>query len=350
MKAYGLPSAAPAGGGSLIGAIAGRAGANQPFYAAAPKQLQSFADFKAGGNYVGATTGSAAETAWNQKSANTNAMRDYLNSAGVPKMVTNFMGNTSAKAKENFMLKAGLYGTYRDPTFGGATGKIDSLLAGAGGMFGLDATQNNEMRSRQVANLGLLEAAANGTGGPSAAELQLKKSADTNAAAGYSQAASMRGMGNPAAMRMAAYQAAGARQDAAGQAAVLRAQEQAQARQLYTSAMEGVRGQDQNWAQLGLSAQQARASYTTSLLGLQQGYAGMNQQDELARLGMLTQYKTAQDQLAAAQKKGGGKNLAKIIGGGLMAAAGTVGAFFTGGATAPVAAAGVNMAVDGFRG
>lgn len=122
---------------------------------------------------------------------------------------------------------------------------------------------------------------------PSVAEQQFAQSLDQLRAQQASQAASQ-GAYNPAAQRAAAYNAAQIGQQGAGQAALLRAGEQASAEQLFANALSQARAQDVSqqlgYEQIGLGreqgASQARQAYDEALL---RKYLGQIGQAEAAR-------------------------------------------------------------------
>lgn len=140
-----------------------------------------------------------------------------------------------------------------------------------GGQMYLGGLAEQGTRSQQQTNLGTLQAAAAGDA-PSAAQAQLRQGLDASIRAQMSLANSGRGAGADAmqAQRMAASQGARMQLAAQGQSAMLRAQEQAQARGMYTDALGQQRGQDQQ-----------RNAY---FLQQAMGQAGMNQQMALANM------------------------------------------------------------------
>lgn len=87
--------------------------------------------------------------------------------------------------------------------------------------------------------------------GDSLAQLQLQKGTDANIAQQMSMAQSMRGAGGPAAQRQAMMNAANAQQGMAGDAAMLRLQEQMQARAALAGLAGQARGQDMG--QMGMN-------------------------------------------------------------------------------------------------
>lgn len=90
----------------------------------------------------------------------------------------------------------------------------------------IKALQDSAIMTGNLAFLEALRKQALGQGGPSAAQAQLQQATDKNIAAMQAQAIAQRGQFNPALMRAITQQSATARQEAAGQSAALRAQEQ----------------------------------------------------------------------------------------------------------------------------
>lgn len=130
----------------------------------------------------------------------------------------------------------------------------------------------DQQRARQNALLDQLMAASNGQG-PSAAQQQLKMGADRNMANALAMAAAA---GTPGAQRQAAFQRAAITQDAAGQAAILRAQEINDARGLLGQVAQGARAQD-----IGLATDQANLAQQAQLT-----QASLDQQTRAAQAGL----------------------------------------------------------------
>lgn len=162
---------------------------------------------------------------------------------------------------------------YRSVIGAGQQGAI-----GAGG-FATDA------RAQQASLADAILARARGEGGPSLAELQLRQATDRNAAQAAGAIGSIRGMNPGAAARLILNQQAGMNQQAAGQAALLRAQEQQSAQALGAQALGGMRGQD--LGQMG-----AYGALFGQAGGLQQGLTGA----DLERQRMNAQMALAQQQ------------------------------------------------------
>jgi hypothetical protein len=110
----------------------------------------------------------------------------------------------------------------------------------------VDPTQIDPLRQQQGDAIRQIAAAAAGQT-PSPAELQAKQQAERAASQQFGQAAALRGgMSSGGALRQASQGAAQVLGDVANQGAVLRAGEQANARQQLVGALAGVRGQEQD--------------------------------------------------------------------------------------------------------
>lgn len=159
----------------------------------------------------------------------------------------------------------------------------------------LDGTQQGAMREAQAGLVSDLQAASRGEG-PSAAQEQLTRGVDANLAATVAAANTARGMGGAGATRDLLATQAATRQEGAGQAATLRAQEIAEARGHLAAVSGQARAQDLQLAeqnavfeqQANLANQQAELNaraqaddYMRSLLAL--GHDMQNAQ-RLARI------------------------------------------------------------------
>ncbi len=120
-----------------------------------------------------------------------------------------------------------------------------------------------------------LQGRADGTAGPSLAELQLTGATDRNAAQAASLVASQRGLNPGAGARMALNAQTDANQAAVGQAAILRAQEQQGAQALLAQTLSGQRGQDLQTSQQGAGL----FATGSSLAGTLRGQDLQNQQE-----------------------------------------------------------------------
>jgi hypothetical protein len=166
-----------------------------------------------------------------------------------------------------------------------------------------DARAGDAMQARgqQQQALGLLSGAAQGTA-PSVAQQQLQQGMDAGLRQQAAMAASARGGGGGQLMaqREAAMQGAQLQQQTAGNAAMLRAQEMAQARGQFADMTSGIRAGDQTAQQLAQQQAQAQAGLyqqgqiAGGQLGLQAGMAnqmaglqmtGLDDTQTLAHLG-----------------------------------------------------------------
>jgi hypothetical protein len=156
-----------------------------------------------------------------------------------------------------------------------------------------DAQAANAMaaRGQQQQALGLLSGAAQGTA-PSVAQQQLQQGMDAGLRQQAAMAASARGGGGGQLMaqRDAAMQGAQLQQQTAGNAAMLRAQEMAQARGQFADMTSGIRAGDQSSQQLAMQQAQAQAGLTQqAMLANQQAGLGAgiaNQQAGVQMAGL----------------------------------------------------------------
>lgn len=138
----------------------------------------------------------------------------------------------------------------------------------------IDTAAQNETRAQQMRLLGGLVDAAEGRG-PSVAQQQMMQATDRNVRGAVAAANTARGMGGGAAARQVAMTQGQVGQQAASDAAQLRAQEIAQARGQAFQAATGARGQD-----VALASEQAGLQQQTNLANLssEQGQRALNQQ------------------------------------------------------------------------
>lgn len=141
----------------------------------------------------------------------------------------------------------------------------------------IDQTNANQIRQQQLAALGGLQAAANGTT-PSAAALQAEQARQANVANQFGMAAAFRGRSPGAAQAQASRGAAMINAQASASGAAQRAAEQAQARNALVAALGGVRQQDTgvatDQAQLQLAQQGQDQDWRKALLGGQVASTG----------------------------------------------------------------------------
>lgn len=127
----------------------------------------------------------------------------------------------------------------------------------------LDQSQSNEWRASQTRLADLLTNQAQGWGVPTAAQGQLQRATDSNIAQAMALGASQRGAGHGGALRAIANQTAGIQQQAAGDSAQLRLQEQQGAQNQLGQLLTGARGQD--LSQAGMAQQGAMANQSASM-------------------------------------------------------------------------------------
>lgn len=158
------------------------------------------------------------------------------------------------------------------PGYTGFQQYLGNELSGAGSRAApqLDPSQQGQFRQGQMDLAGALAAQANGLG-PSVAQSQLNQSTDRNLGQALAMAQAA-GPNNAGAVRNVAYQRGDISQQAAGDAATLRLQEQMQARNQLGQVLAGARGQD-----LGLAGDNAQ---------LQAGQNSLNDQAVRAYLSM----------------------------------------------------------------
>lgn len=149
----------------------------------------------------------------------------------------------------------------------------------------IDQSGSNQWRQRQNGLADALQAQMEGRGGPSLAEMQMQKGLNQSLANANSQAASMRGVSPAMAMRLTQNNAATQSQDLVNNSGMLRAQEQAQARDQYGNLATSARGQDSDLAKSQAELQQqARANNQAS----EMNQRGMNDnQDRFYREGQM---------------------------------------------------------------
>jgi endosialidase-like protein len=152
------------------------------------------------------------------------------------------------------------------------------------GQLGAIGAQGDQTRGQQSALAGLLMQQAQGQG-PSVAEMHMRRGLDSAIASQRAQAASARGVSPGLAQRMAAQGIAGMQQQAVGDSAMLRANEQMAARNGLGGLLAGMRGQDQAGAQfLGQGLMQnAGMQQGANLANLQAALQSQGQKDQMAQ-------------------------------------------------------------------
>ena len=152
-----------------------------------------------------------------------------------------------------------------------------------------------QFRNQQRNLVDSLLATANGTGGPSAAELQLKRGTENNLASALAMASSARGPGQGAALREISSQRGAATTAANADAALLRAQETTAAQGLAGTVVAGARGQD-----VALASEQAGLVQGARQANLQAGLQFSAQNDAAIQHYLSLGLSAGQAQQAAA--------------------------------------------------
>lgn len=149
-----------------------------------------------------------------------------------------------------------------------------------GSMQNANTTREDQFRGQQMGLADVLTRRAQGMGGPSLAEQQMRAGNDANMKAALSMAAGARGGSSPLAQKGVAQNLAGMNQQTNQQAMQMRAQEQMQAENSLGALLAQGRGADQNtalanqqWQNQG-TMQQGQFNQQTNLANLQ---AQMNQ-------------------------------------------------------------------------
>lgn len=145
---------------------------------------------------------------------------------------------------------------------------------------------SDELRARQMSLLDYLEGSAKGTNGPSAAEMQFQRNLDKSISAQHAQAAQARGTGTITAGLTANHNIAELTGEGAANSAILRAQEQQQARAQLLAGLESTRGQD-----IGVAGLQQQLSIANAQLqtATNQFNAGQINEGQLAQAQLAQQ-------------------------------------------------------------
>lgn len=221
-------------------------------------------------------------------------MANWLNDAG--NAISDF---TVGNSTDPGFLGLGQYGV--DPRAGEIQG-IDGFQQRLAQGPTFDPSRPDQFRNQQLALAGNLMGVINGTA-PSVANLQLQQGLQGNLAATVAAGNSLRGPGGAANAGQLLAQQAAARQEAAGQAALLRAQESAQARGQLGQVLDSGRGQDQQQQQ---AEQQLVLQYIQA--GLSAAEAQQRARLEMEQLKSQAYYQTAQNRYGTV------KDIAKGIG------------------------------------
>jgi hypothetical protein len=126
---------------------------------------------------------------------------------------------------------------------------------------GPNGAQQGQTRDMQMALIQQLQDQAAGRG-PSLAQMQLQQGTDRNMSQAMALGQSQRGAGAAGMAKGIQGQQAGIAQGMAGDAAMLRLQEQMSARGMLGQQLGGVRGQDQGWAGMDMQNNQFNAGAT----------------------------------------------------------------------------------------
>lgn len=129
-----------------------------------------------------------------------------------------------------------------------------------------EAAQNSRgLGAQQQDFITSLQNQVAGRGVPSLADMQLARALGQVQSQAAGSVASQRGLNPALAARLVGQQQAQAGQQAAGQAAMLRAQEMVNAQQMLGSTLSGVRGQEQNAFGMGIGGNQGQNSLNASI-------------------------------------------------------------------------------------
>lgn len=223
--------------------------------------------------------------------------------------------------------------TYHDPNYaqnkvnvGNRIGEIDHRgpyqkmdAATTGPTAQIAKGPQDQFRGGQVGLVDALTRSANGDG-PSLAQGQLQQATDQGIKQAMALAASARGVNPAVAARMAADQASATQQNAAGQSAQLRLQEQQQARQQLAGVLDQSRGADIGLAtsQAGLDQQGIMQNATfqqqANANNLQSGVQQQQQRDDLVQkylsMGMSLDQANMQAEIQQKQWNAGALNQA----------------------------------------
>ena len=167
----------------------------------------------------------------------------------------------------------------------------------------IDGSREGDARAGQARLAGSLEMAANGQGGPSAAETMLGTALAKQTAAQMAMANSARGASAGRALRTAQINTGNAQTEAAGQVATLRAKEQMDARGQLAGALQGMRGTDVDVAQT--QAQLNQGAATTNVGNQQQiQVAAMGNEQDANKTQFLTEADRLKEQARLDQERG----------------------------------------------
>lgn len=181
------------------------------------------------------------------------------------------------------------------------------------GLYNGAQDRYNQTYGQQNDLIGDVRARANGTGGPSLAELQMHRATDANAQGAAGAIASQRGMNPAMAQRLVLNQRAQMGQQEAGQTAALRAQEQLQAQNQLGGLLAQQQGQNTGLMNMGIGANQAQNNMAFQNLWAQQG---MDQSTAATNAGLVSAAQAQKMGLAGYAAQAG----ASAVGGALQGA------------------------------
>ena len=159
-----------------------------------------------------------------------------------------------------------------------------------------DYAQSQQMRGRESSQADYLQSVMNGTAGPNLAEQQLQHGTDQSIAAQMALAHSASGAGPAlaAAQHNASVQGGQMQTQNVQATGLMRAQEQAQARQEYSNYLAGIRGQDMQSRGVGIQQQGQSAQQALSQAQLEAQQRALNDQTYLGSQGLANQTDIAQ--------------------------------------------------------
>ena len=208
---------------------------------------------------------------------------------GVAPQIRNVNVNPAAHAQAT-SAQAGQIGPVTNAVAGtaGPVAQVGATQVGAGtpmnaanvrnaamaGTAQIDSTREGGARAGQERLASSLEMAANGQGGPSAAEAMLGRSLAKQTAAQHALAAGARGASAGRALRTAQINTGNLQAESAGQLAAMRAQEQLSARGQLAGALQGMRSTD-----VDVAGQQAQLNQQSNVVN-----AGAQNQVNLAAM------------------------------------------------------------------
>ncbi len=185
--------------------------------------------------------------------------RDGKAPSNVGEYASNWVNNIGDSILGNYK------GQNYTPGIGNQGQNAEAMSAGGATIAnGPNGYQDAQSRMMQMQLMQQLMGQANGTG-PSLAQMQLQKAGDQGMAQAMALGASQRGAGNAGMLRNIQNQQAGINQGLAADSGMLRLQEQMQARQMLGQGIQGMRGLDQGWAGMNLQNNQFNAGQMNNM-------------------------------------------------------------------------------------